>query len=219
LLRTFWGLLQENPGFNPSRIVAGNFYLPVPNNPDMDRYANPEILNSFVREALRRVRAIPGVEFAAITTDLPVTHSSRPRVVNIEDRPDESGKGLFVEVTSATPEYFKVLQASLVGGRYFTEADDAGKQPVAIVDESTARTYWPDRDPIGRRLSMRNPRGAANPPWCTVVGVIKDIKNDGLDHSENDCESRCGSGRYRSGDRPDLVGNHGSADFKCALRS
>jgi len=183
LLRTFWGLLQENPGFNPSRIVAGNFYLPVPNNPDMDRYSNPEILNSFLREALRRVRAIPGVEFAAITTDLPVTHSSRPRVVNIEDRPDESGKGLFVEVTSATPEYFKVLQASLVGGRYFTEADDAGKQPVAIVDESTARTYWPDRDPIGRRLSMRSPRGAANPPWCTVVGVIKDIKSDGLDQS------------------------------------
>ena len=183
LLRTFWGLLQENPGFNPSRIVAGNFYLPVPNNPDMDRYGKPEILNSFVREALRRVRAIPGVEFAAITTDLPVTHSSRPRVVNIEDRPDESGKGLFVEVTSATPEYFKVLQASLVGGRYFTEADDTGKQPVAIVDESTARTYWPDRDPIGRRLSMRSPRGAANPPWCTVVGVIKDIKSDGLDQS------------------------------------
>jgi putative ABC transport system permease protein len=183
LLRTFWGLLQENPGFNPSRIVAGNFYLPVPNNPDMDRYSNPEMLNSFVREALRRVRAIPGVEFAAITTDLPVTHSSRPRVVNIEDRPDESGKGLFVEVTSATPDYFKVLQASLVAGRYFTEADDTGKQPVAIVDESTARTYWPDRDPIGRRLSMRSPRGAANPPWCTVVGVIKDIKSDGLDQS------------------------------------
>src|SRR6476646_550886 len=183
LLRTFWGLLQENPGFNPSRIVAGSFYLPVPNNPDMDRYSNPDILNSFVREVLRRVRAIPGVEFAAITTDLPVTHSSRPRVVNIEDRPDESGKGLFVEVTSATPEYFKVLQASLAGGRYFTEADDIGKQPVAIVDESTARTYWPDRDPIGRRLSMRSPRGAANPPWCTVVGVIKDIKSDGLDQS------------------------------------
>ena len=184
LLRTFWGLLQENPGFNPSRIVAANFYLPVPNNPDLDRYSsNPEILNSFVREALRRVRAIPGVEFAAITTDLPVTHSSRPRVVNIEDRPDESGKGLFVEVTSATPEYFKVLQASLVGGRYFTEADDTGKQPVAIVDESTARTYWPDRDPIGRRLSMKSPRGADNPPWCTVVGVIKDINSDGLDQS------------------------------------
>ena len=183
LLRTFWGLLQENPGFNPSRIVAANLYLPVPNNPDMDRYAKPEILNSFVREAVRRVSAIPGVDLASMTTDLPVTHLSRRRPVNIEDRPDESGKGLFSEITSVTPEYFKVLQASLVRGRYFTEDDDTGKQPVAIVDESTARTYWPDRDPIGRRLSIRSTRGAANPPWCTVVGVIKDIKSDGLDQS------------------------------------
>jgi len=183
LLRTFWGLLQENPGFNPSRIVAANLYLPVPNNPDMDRYAKPEIFNSFVREAVRRVSAIPGVDLASMTTDLPVTHLSRRRPINIEDRPDESGKGLFSEITSVTPEYFKVLQASLVRGRYFTEDDDTGKQPVAIVDESTARTYWPDRDPIGRRLSIWNPRGTANPPWCTVIGVIKDIKSDGLDQS------------------------------------
>ena len=183
LLRTFWGLLQENPGFNPSRIVAANVYLPVPNNPDMDRYAKPEFFDSFVREAVRRVSAIPGVDLASMTTDLPVTHLSRRRPVNIEDRPDESGKGLFSEITSVTPEYFKVLQASLVRGRYFTEDDDTGKQPVAIVDESTARTYWPDRDPIGRRLSIRSPRGAATPPWCTVVGVIKDIKSDGLDQS------------------------------------
>src|SRR5712672_269938 len=184
LLRTFWGLLQENPGFNPSRIVAANLYLPVPNNPDMDRYAKPEILNSFVREAVRRVSAIPGVDLASMTTDLPVTHLSRRRAVNIEDRPDESGKGLFSEITSVPPEYFKVLQASLVRGRYFTEADDAGKQPVAIVDESTARTYWPDRDPIGRRLNMRSFRkDDTATPWCTVVGVIKDIKSDGLDQS------------------------------------
>jgi predicted permease len=183
LLRTFWGLLQENPGFNPSRIVAANLWLPVPNDPDMDRYAKPEILNSFVREAVRRVRAIPGVDLASMTTDLPVTHLSRRRPVNIEDRPEESGKGLFSEITSVTPEYFKVLQAPLIRGRYFGEDDDPGKQPAVIVDETTARTFWPDRDPIGRRLSIRNIRGAANPPWSTVVGVIADVKNDGLDQS------------------------------------
>jgi predicted permease len=186
LLRTFWGLLQENPGFNPSRIVAANLWLPVPNNADMDRYAKPEVLNSFVREALRRMRAIPGVDLAAMTTDLPVTHLSRRRAVNIEDRPDESGKGLVSETTSVTPEYFKVLQASLVRGRFFAEDDEPGKQPVVIVDETTARTFWPDRDPIGRRLSIKSTvrlRSAANPPWSTVVGVIKDINNDGLDQS------------------------------------
>jgi predicted permease len=183
LLRTFWGLLQETPGFNPARIVAANVYLPVPNNPDLDRYAKPEIFNTFVREAVRRVGALPGVDVAGMTTDLPVAHLSQRRPVNIEDRPDESGKGLFSEVTSVTPEYFKVLQASLLRGRYFTEDDDIGKPPVAIVDESTARTYWPDRDAIGRRLSMRTPRSAVTPPWCIVVGVIKDINSDGLDQS------------------------------------
>jgi predicted permease len=183
LLRTFWGLLQENPGFNPSRIVAANLWLPAPNNPDMDRYAKPEIVNSFVREAVRRVSAIPGVDLASMTTDLPVTHLSRRRAVNIEDRPDESGKGLVSETTSVTPEYFKVLQPSLVRGRFFAEDDQPGKQLVVIVDETTARTFWPDRDPIGRRLSIRGIWGAANPPWSTVVGVIADIKNDGLDQS------------------------------------
>jgi putative ABC transport system permease protein len=87
------------------------------------------------------------------------------------------------EVTSVTPDYFTVLQASLVRGRYFTEDDDTDTQPVALVDESTARTYWPHRDPIGRRLSIRSTRGAATPPWCIVVGVIKDIKSGGLDQS------------------------------------
>jgi predicted permease len=189
LLRTFWGLLQENPGFNPSRIVAANLWLPAPNNPDMDRYAKPEILNSFVREAVRRVRAIPGVDLASMTTDLPVTHLARRRLVNIEDRPDESGKGLVSEVTSVTPEYFKVLQASLVRGRFFAEDDEPGKQLVVMVDESTARTFWPDRDPIGRRLGIGRTTAAArtatatNLPWSTVVGVIADIKNDGLDQS------------------------------------
>jgi putative ABC transport system permease protein len=183
LLRTFWGLLQDNPGFNPSGIVAANVYLPVPNNPDVDRYAKAEVFNAFVREAVRRVGALPGIDLASMTTDLPVAHLSRRYPVTIEDHPDESGQGLFSEVTSVTPEYFKVLQASLVRGRYFTEDDDIDKRPVAIVDESTARTYWPNRDPVGRRLSMRSPRGAANPPWCTVVGVIKDINSDGLDQS------------------------------------
>jgi len=191
LLRTFWGLLQENPGFNPSRIVAANLWLPAPNHPDMDSYAKPEILNSFVREAVRRVHAIPGVDLASMTTDLPVTHLSRRRAVNIEDRPDESGKGLVPEVTSVTPEYFKVLQASLVRGRFFADDDQPGKQLVVMVDESTARTFWPDRDPIGRRLGIGRTATAArtatttNLPWSTVVGVIADIKNDGLDQSGN----------------------------------
>src|SRR5689334_6517657 len=98
LLRTFWGLLQESPGFNPSRIVAANFYLPVPNNPDTDRYAKPENFNAFVREAVRRVGALPGIDLASLTTDLPAAHLSSRHPVNIDDRPDESGKDQISEV-------------------------------------------------------------------------------------------------------------------------
>jgi len=183
LLRTFWGLLQKNPGFNPSRIVAANLWLPVPDDPKMNRYAQPENLNAFVREAVRRVRAIPGVDLASIATDLPVTHSSQRGIINIADRPDESGKDLVSEITRVTPDYFKVLQASLLRGRFFAEEDQLGKQLVVVVDESTAHTFWPGRDPIGQRLSIG--RAATNPPWWNVVGVIKDIKNDGLDQSGN----------------------------------
>jgi putative ABC transport system permease protein len=127
---------------------------------------------------VRRLRAIPGVELASMTTDLPIIHSSRRNAINIEDQPDKSRKGLFSEITSVTPEYFKVLQAPLLSGRFFAEDDQPGKQPVVIVDESAARTFWPNRDPIGRRLSIG--RAAT---WWNVVGVIKDIKNDGLDQS------------------------------------
>jgi putative ABC transport system permease protein len=71
-----------------------------------------------------------------------------------------------------------VMQAPLVRGRFFTEADEDGKQPVVIIDENTARHYWMDRDPLGRRL-----RFGPDPtkPWMTVVGIVKDIKHDGLD--------------------------------------
>ena len=176
LLRTFWGLLQENPGFTPTKIVIADTRIPIPNNPQLNRYAQPESLNTFVREVLRRVRTIPGVDLASMTTALPVTHLAHRFPINIEDRPDESRKGLFSEITSVTPGYFEVLQASLVRGRFFAEDDQPGKQPVVIVDESTARTYWPDRDPIGRRLSIGRPA-----TWWNVAGVIKDIKSDGLD--------------------------------------
>jgi predicted permease len=184
LLRTFWGLLQENPGFNPSRIVAANTWLPVPNNNALDQYAKPEVWTAFVRESLRRVNALPGVEVAAMTSDLPVTHSAQQIPINVADRPDESRKGLVSEITGATPEYFKVLQASLARGRFFAEDDQLDKQLVVIVDETTAHTFWPNLDPIGKRLAFgRAGNGPNGPQWRDVVGVIRDIKSDGLDQS------------------------------------
>jgi predicted permease len=183
LLRTLRDLLQENPGFNPAQVATASIWLSGPNDPKADLYLGIPLRATFDRELLRRMKAIPGVELAAITSDLPANRKvSDPygttSAVAIEDRPVESSQDLRAEKIRISPDYFKVLQATLLRGRSFTEGDEDGKQPVAIIDESTARKYWPTGDALGRRV-----RFGLNPtrPWMTVVGIIKDIKSDGLD--------------------------------------
>jgi predicted permease len=185
LLRTLRDLLQENPGFKPTQLVTANTWLGVPNDPRTDPYLGIPGKAAFDRELLRRMKAIPGVELAAITSSLP-TSNSNPNAVGgleieglaIKDRPVESSQDLSAERIRISPDYFKVLQATLVRGRSFTEGDEDGKQPVAIIDEGTARKYWPGREPLGRQV-----RFGQDPtkPWSTIVGIVKDIKSDGLD--------------------------------------
>jgi predicted permease len=185
LLRTLWGLLQENPGFNPTHVVTANTWLGVPNDPKTDPYLGIPGKVTFDRELLRRMKALPGVQLAAITSALPTTNSN-PNAVGglaiegfaIEDRPVESSQDLRAERIRISPDYFAVFQATLLRGRSFTEDDEDGKPLVAVIDESTARKYWPSDDPLGRRVRFgKDP----TKPWATVVGVIKDIKHDGLD--------------------------------------
>jgi predicted permease len=185
LLRTLRDLLHENPGFNPTQVVTANTWLGVPNDPKMDPYLGIRGKATFDRELLRRMKAIPGVELAAITSSVPTTNSNPSAVggletesLAIEDRPVESSQDLRAERIRISPDYFKVFQATLLRGRSFTEGDEDGKPLVAILDESTARKYWPTRDPLGRRV-----RFGQDPtkPWTTVVGIVKDIKSDGLD--------------------------------------
>ena len=193
LLETLRDLLRQNPGFNPSQVVTANIYLPNPNNPQLDPYHTFAQQIPFNRELLRRANAIPGVELAAITSNLPAADTinsdsaaygaTNHNSLAIEDRPTESSGDLSAEVIRISPDYFRVIQTPLVEGRFFTEDDENGKLPVVIIDEATARRYWwPDHDPVGRRLRIRL-RFGQNPvnPWSTVVGVVKNIKHDGLD--------------------------------------
>src|ERR1700758_4609512 len=185
LLRTLRDLLQENPGFNPTQVVTANIQLPNPNESEADPYLDIPRRAIFDRELLRRMKAIPGVELAAITSALPSTNTN-PNAVGgianegfaIEDRPVESSQNLSAERIRISSDYFKVLQATLLSGRPFTEGDEDGKQLVAIIDESTARKYWPTQDPLGRRVRFARDR---TKPWATIVGVVRDIKSDGLD--------------------------------------
>jgi predicted permease len=185
LLRTLRDLLQENPGFNPTQVVTANTWLGVPNDPKKDPYLSIAGIASFDREVLRRMKAIPGVELAAITSALPTTNSN-PNAVGglaiegfaIEDSPVESSQDLSAERIRISSDYFKVLQTMLLRGRSFTEGDEDGKPLVALIDESTARKYWPTQDPLGHRVRFGRD---ATKPWTTVVGLVKDIKSDGLD--------------------------------------
>jgi predicted permease len=182
LLRTLLDLLQENPGFNPTQVVAANLSLPEPNNPKADQYLGVAQQTSFTRELLRRMRTMPGIELAAITSDLPTTNlrlkdAQAIDALSIEDRPVDSSLDLRAERIRISPDYFKVMQAPLLRGRFFTEGDEDSKQPVAIIDETTAHKYWPTRDPLGRQLRF----GQDLKPRMTVVGIVRDIKNDGLD--------------------------------------
>jgi putative ABC transport system permease protein len=180
LLRTMRELLLENPGFNPTQVVAASVWLPIPNDPKVDPYLGAARKTAFYRDLLRRMKTIPGIELAGITSSLPATtrNNISSNVLSIEDRPIESSQDLRAESIRVSPDYFKVMQAPLVRGRIFAEEDEAGKPPVAIIDETTARRFWTDRDPVGRRLRLGQDRSQ---PWMTVVGVVKNIKSDGLD--------------------------------------
>src|SRR5260370_3185316 len=113
-----------------------------------------------------------------MTSDLPGARPAITAALVIEDRATDSSQGLTAEVIRVSPDYFMLMQSRLIRGRFFLESDESGKQDVAIIDETTARRYWSGIDPVVRRLRLGgNPRL----PWVTVVGIVKDMKQDGLD--------------------------------------
>ncbi len=178
LMRTFLRLLQEDPGFKSTNVVVSSIWLPEPNDPKLDPYFGIQKQAPFVKEMLRRTLTIPGVELAGLTSDLPGAPPDNSVDLTIEDMPVDSTQKLSAERIRVSPDYFKIIQTPLVRGRFFTEGDQADKVPVIIIDESTARRFWPHGDAIGRRVRL----GQNSPyPWFTVVGIIKDIKQDGLD--------------------------------------
>lgn len=185
LLRTLLDLLRQNPGFNPTQVVAANVWLPIPNNPKADPYRGIAPKVTFDRELLRRMNSISGVEMSAVTSDLPTTNLriNDPIAIDalaIEGLPADSAPDLRAEQIRISPRYFELMQIPLSRGRFFNEADEDGKPLVAIIDETTARKFWGERDPVGRRIRFGQKSAQ---PWMTVVGIIKDVKSDGLDVS------------------------------------
>jgi predicted permease len=188
LLKTFWNLMEVNPGFSSHHLLAGSFRLPVPNDPKADEYADIDRRTHLVRESIRRLHGVAGVENAAMSSVVPLNGPVIPGGFRVEGVSDKGDAPNAVEV-SVTPEFFSTMGTPLLRGRMFQESDDAMSQPVALVDEAAARHLWGGVDPVGRRvrssrdiiLSRLRPVPA---PWMTVVGVVGNAKLSSLDEIE-----------------------------------
>lgn len=147
-------------------------------------------MRGFTDRVLARVRALPGVETAGATSSLPFSGNNSSSVILAEGyvmAPGESA--ISPNMIEATPGYFEAMRIPLIRGRYFTDADTEDAPKVVIVDERLARKFWPDTDPIGRRMFMPNsPQDLISPGpdarWVRVVGVVKTVKLQGIIEGE-----------------------------------
>ncbi len=183
LIRSFWRVLEVNPGFNPQNVLVARIWLPVPNNPEMDPYRPPAKRAQFMKEVLRRAGSLPGVQYVAMGggNGVPLIGPHNNAGLVIEDRADESVLPQ-VQLSAVSPDYFSVLGAPLVEGRFFSDSDETESPRVALVDRATVKRFWPDESPIGKHIKFgrRDSRGG----WVSVVGVVGDIKTDGFDVPE-----------------------------------
>jgi predicted permease len=179
LLRSFWDLFNVRLGFDPENVMAVRLWLPVPNNPATDIYATPTQEARLIREILRRGRSLPGVKEIAVGSpgSLPLNHDTTLLSLVLEARSTRSNLPHQVQGSSVTPDYFHLLAIPLRRGRLFTEFDVESAPRVALVNEAFARTWWPDQDPLAKRIKL----GPASTAWTTVVGVVSDARTESLE--------------------------------------
>src|SRR5580658_9177667 len=130
---------------------AAHVSLPVPNDPKADIYDKLETRTAFVRETVRRLRAVPGVENAALSSAVPLQGALKQNGYRVEGTP-ESGDAPTAVPASVTPEFFRTIGAPLVRGRVIQDTDDKQAPLVVLVDEAAARHFWGAQDPIGKRI-------------------------------------------------------------------
>jgi putative ABC transport system permease protein len=187
LLKTFWNLIEVNPGFDSHHLLAGSFWLPNPNDPKADSYGDLDRRTHLVRETIRRLRAVAGVENAAMSSVVPLKGPVVPAGFRVEGVSDKGDAPTAVEV-SVTPEFFSTIGTPLLRGRMFQQSDDSKSQPVALVDEAAVRLLWGGADPVGRRVRYSRDilvnRQPVPAPWLTVVGVVGNAKLSTLDEIE-----------------------------------
>jgi putative ABC transport system permease protein len=170
LARSFARLLAVDAGFNAAHVLTLRTSLPSATYRD-----GPSMVRTYA-EIGRRLRESPGVEAAGAVTGLPLASTRGDWSIVIEGDADGGRLSRAADWQVVTPGYFEAIGTTLRAGRTFTDADRADTLPVIVINETMARTFWPDQNPIGRRLTMgRNDR------WTTIVGIVADIHHRGLE--------------------------------------
>jgi len=180
LLRSFWHVLQVHPGFNPDRLTTVQVWIPQSNNPATDPYSVEEKRADFLLNVFHRIAALPGVEQASISGNdtLPMNSGRNYSLFSIPARPADSARNPFADIAVVDTEYFHTLEVPLLAGRNFTALDTYQTQPVAVIDQTLAREYWRDENPIGQQIKFGFGRGTQG---VTIIGISGDIKSDGFE--------------------------------------
>lgn len=174
LINSFAKLQAVDPGFNPNNLLT----MTVSVN-GMPQYVGPS-REAFYRQLTDKLSALPGVQSVSAINHLPLAGDLWGRSLVIEGRPlPPPGKEIPAAFRVSRPGYFNTMGISLRAGRDFTERDAADSPGVVIINETLARHQFPNEDPIGKRVTLDDPRSNSPAPrWLTVVGVIKDVKQD-----------------------------------------
>jgi putative ABC transport system permease protein len=168
LIKSFMRLQQVDGGFDPEGVLTMQVALPTA------RYTQPEQIRNFYRGLLSRVAAVPGVGTAGAVNVLPLSGAGMSGTVTLDNPAVDSELSPEADQRTATPGYFGAMGIRVVRGRAFAETDDETAAPVAIIDETLAQTFWPNEDPIGRRIKRGGPQSTN--PWTTIVGVVRHVR-------------------------------------------
>ncbi|HEX8144503.1 MAG TPA: ABC transporter permease [Pyrinomonadaceae bacterium] len=174
LIKSFLRLQRVDPGVNAERVLT--MQIPLPRS----RYEKDSARAAFYQQLLERVKAVPGVQAAAVSSSLPPDLISVSDNFSLEDQAATPADQLPAgDLLMVSPDYFRALGIPLVRGRYFNETDTADAPPVVIVNETLARQFFPGQDPVGKRF--RQGGAEQDQPFMQIVGVVGDVKYEGLE--------------------------------------
>jgi putative ABC transport system permease protein len=171
-LKSFRNAQDATLGFNPENILIADVLLPKA------RYESDEKIAHFNNQLIERVRALPGVEAAALGLNIPFDDNEWDSSFHVTGTPPYApGEKPEAEVNFVTPDYFRVMRMPLLRGRAFSASDRANQPRSVIIDESLAQKYFPGKDPIGQQIDD-NQSDKKNPPPLTIVGVVPRTRNE-----------------------------------------